>query len=303
MALAENSLFLRGVELVVGPKVTGVASNVEPPDGRLFKNRIQFSIEKTSTPNPNKSKISLYNISQESRNFLEQSDLVLFLKAGFNNELSNIFIGDILRREAGRNGPDITYTLECGDAEKILTRAHIDIGLGPGATNVQLFELAAQKLGLTLGVKKGIVEVVFKNGFSFSGLAADLLTEQTKNIGLEWSVQDGELRIMPLNEDDGEEAVVISKETGLIGFPTKTPDGVKFTSLLNPKLRPGKAVKLETRQFQGQTGPNANILAATSLIDSGAIVKVRTATFSGDTREGSFTTDVEAVLPATGAVV
>jgi len=303
MSLPENSLFIRSHELVIGPKVTGLASNIEPPNARRFFNRVNFSIEKTSTPDPNKSKISIYNISQESRNFLEQSDLLLFLKAGFQDEISNIFIGDILRREASRSGPDVIYTLECGDSEGIISRAHVDIGLGPGATNVQLFNLAAEKLGLTLGIKKGIVTRVFKNGFSFSGLASDLLTQQTVNIGLEWSVQDGELRIMPKDEDDGEEAVVISPETGLIGFPTKTPDGVKFTSLLNPKLRPGRAVKIESKQFFGQTGPNANLIASTSLIESGSIVKVRKATFTGDTREGQWVTEVEAVLPLTGASV
>lgn len=302
MSLAENSLFLRNHELVIGPKVTG-ATNLEPQDGRKFLNRLNFSIEKTSTPNPNKSKINIYNISQESRNFLEQKDMIVFLKAGYGSELSNIFIGDILRREVNRSGADLLYTLECGDAEKIILSAHVDIGLGPGATNIQLFDIAAAKLGLSLGIKKGIVERVFVNGFTFSGLAADLLTEQTKNIGLDWSVQDGELRIMPRGEDDGEEAVVISKDSGLIGFPTKTPDGVKFKSLLNPKLRPGRAVKLETRQFQGQTGPNTNIIASTSLLKSGEIVKVRKATFQGDTREGSWTTDVEAILPGIGAVI
>lgn len=302
MSLPENSLYFRTHELVVGQKVTTTGTPVEPPQARRFLNRINFSIEKTTTPNPNKSKITLHNISQESRNFLEQRDLIVFFKAGFNGEASNIFIGDVLRRETNRSGPDVTYTLECGDAERILQTARVNISLGAGATNIQLFEAAANALGLSFGVSIGITPQTFQNGYSFSGLASDLLTEQTRKIGLEWNIQDGELRILPPRVTDGQEAVVVSSKTGLIGFPTKTIDGVKFKTLLNPAIRPGRAIKIESRQFQGQLGPTASLLASTALIESGDVVKCRTATFRGDTRQGEWVTEVEAVVPQTGAI-
>jgi len=301
MALAENSLFLREHELVIGPKVDS-PTPIEPINALKFANRLNFSIEKTTTPDPNKSKITIYNISQESRSFLEQKDLIVFLKAGFNGDMSNIFVGEILRRESQRSGPEVTYTLECGDTERLLRSAILNIGLGPNATNLQVLNAAISQMGIVVGTLKGFETIVYKNGFSFFGQIKDLLTELTKNLDVEWNIQDGELRILPKGEDDGDEAVLITPETGLIGFPTKTIDGIKFTSLMNPRLRPGRAVKIESRQFQGQTGPTASLLASTSVIASGDVVKVRKATFKGDTYEGDWLVEVEAVIPRAGAI-
>ena len=302
LSLPENALFIRAHELIIGPRVLGAKVPIEPATARKFLNRLVFTIEKTTTPNPNKSKISIYNISQDSRNFLEQENMIVFLKAGFNNEPKNIFLGEILRREASRKGPDIIYTLELGDTEKIISQAFLSISLGPGATNVQVLNLAAAKLGLSISILKGITVKTFVHGYSENKLAADIITEQTKNIGLEWNIQDGELRILPRDQTDGEEAVVISKETGLIGFVTKTQAGIKFKSLLNADIRPGRATQVISSQFQGQTGPSANLLASASLIKSGDITKCRRVIFTGDTREGKWEADVETIVTRTGAI-
>ena len=91
-------------------------------------------------------------------------------------------------------------------------------------------------------------------------------------------------------------------KTGLLGFPTKTENGVEFVSLLNNKIRPGRAVKLESKQFQGLRGQdqNTNQVASQALEGSGAIVKVKKATFEGDTHEGSWKVTVEATIPPGG---
>ena len=295
MSLFDGRLYLREAELIVGPKVTFTNAPVEPVDARNFKKRIAFNVVKTSESAPNKAKITIYNISQESRNFLEDDDLVVFLKAGYKDGVGTIFFGDVVRMESQRNGPDILTMLECGDSEKILLTAHIDIGLGAGATNIQALNLAAAKLNLTLGPIQGVKTINYLNGFTFSGLAKDLLDQIAKQTGTEFNVQDGEIRILPPDATDTQTAVLITPETGLVGFPTKTKDGVTFKSLLNPNLKPGRAVKLESKQFQGEFGAKSDKKASQSLSDSGAIIKVRKVVFDGDTEEGSWFSTVEGV--------
>jgi len=302
MAIPENALFSRSHELIIGQKVITTGSPIEPPDARLFRNRIKFRVEKTTVPQPYKAKISLYNISQESRNFLEEEDLIVFLKAGYNEESKNIFTGEIRRRESSRSGPDVILTLECGDSEKIMQTAHIEISLSKGATNILLFQLAAEKLGLSSGVNLGITQITFRKSFHFSGLVKDLLNEQTKNINVEWNIQNGELRILPKEKTDTQEAVLIDSSSGLIGFPTKTKEGLKFDSLLNNELWPGRAIKVVSKQYQGQFGPASSFEAQTPLIDSGDVVKARRVIHEGDTKEGKWTSSVEAIIPRSGAI-
>lgn len=302
--MAENDfLFLREAELIVGKKVSTTNAEQEPGNGRVFKNRVVFNIESTSVAASNKAKIDIYNISQESRNFMEEKDTIVILKAGYQDKISTVFFGDVIRRDINRAGPDIVTTLECGDAENILTTAHIELGFGPGITNVQIIEQAAEKLLLSSGIRKGIKTVQYQNGFSFSGLVSDLLAQLTKEVGVEHTIRNGELIILPILETDEQEAVLITPETGLVGHPTKTIDGLEFTSLLNPDITPGRSVQVVSKMFQGEFGVRAEIVASASLVKSGDVLKARKVIHEGDTADGPWFTKVEGFLPGSGSLV
>lgn len=279
---SEDYLYLREAELIVGPKVTVTNGPVEPVDARVFRTRINFEVSQDASGNANKGKIKVYNLSEESRTFLEKKNLVCFLRVGYESSgLSTLFFGDIDEKNGihvERSGPDIITTIEAGDAEKTIRETNIQIGLAKGAKNTQIIDQAAKKLLVSTAFKTTIKSITYQNGFSYSGSVKKLLNELGTQAGFQWSVQNGELLILGPKETDKQEAVFVSKETGLIGFPTKTQDKVEFISLLNPKIRPGRAVRLESQIF---------------LKDSGANVKVEKTTFTGDTHEGLWQVKVE----------
>ena len=80
--------------------------------------------------------------------------------------------------------------------------------------------------------------------------------------GLEWSIQEGQLQVLPPDEGSDEDVVVLSAATGLIGTINKTKvvnqslltkkdgklinAGISCTSLLNPDIRPGRRIKIES---------------------------------------------------------
>lgn len=296
MSLIANRLFLRQAELIVGTKSSGSRANVVPADARVLKDiRIKFTVDKTSEFNANKATITVFNISQETRNFLEKKDNIVILRAGYKDSISTIFSGDVLKGKNDRKGPDITTDLECGDGEIALRDAIVNIGLGPGATNTQIINAAIEAI-TSLSVARGFVEsiptVTFNQGFTYSGLAKSLLKDQLKQVGLEYSIQDGELCVFTHNKTDQQIAVEVTPETGLVGFPTKSAEGVDFTSLLNPYIRPGRAVKIESKQFQGAFGSQAAV-ASNSLVHSGAVVRTRRVVHDGDTHEGTWLSKVE----------
>ena len=224
MALEDGRLFLRSGQLIVGPKVGTTNGAQEPSEIRTFFNRLSFKIDKSTDSTGNKSNIKIYNISQDSRDFVENlgpdknkaARGVVFLKAGYTNDIGTIFFGDILRIITERTGPDIITTLECGDGQVPLQQKKLEIGLGKGATNIQVMQIAAATLNTTLGVTKGIVKREFLNGYSFSGFVKDLLDDMTKQAGVEWNIQDGELQIFPPDSSDGQEAVVVTPQNRTI---------------------------------------------------------------------------------------
>lgn len=280
--MAKNGiLYLRSAELIVGKKIEDTNEAIEPVFAKVFRTRIKFKIVSTDGGNANKAKISVYNLNEESKTFLEQDDMVVFLRTGYAGELTQLFFGDLERFEEKRSGGDVITTLECGDGEKILKDANIQIGLGPGATRIQILNLAIAKLKLSRGYQTFIPDNNYQNGFSFSGPVSRLMDEILEPLGLKWNIQGGELQIMGTNETDRQTAVLLTPTTGMIDYPTKTKDGVQFKSLLNPRIRPGRAVRLESKRF---------------LDGSGANVKTSKCTYEGDSSEGKWQVTCEGVI-------
>lgn len=278
---SRNLLYLRKGELIVGQKVADTNAAIEPQNALQIKTRLNFTVEKDESGNANKAKINIYNLSEDTKTFLERDNLVVFLNAGYAGGISNLFFGDLQRFDEKRNGPDIITTLECGDAENILREANIQIGLGKNATNIQVINQAIAKLKLSKGFQATIPEIKFANGYSFSGQVKTLLNEMMEMVNLKWSIQNGELQILGETQSDFQTAVLLNQNSGLIGTPTKSKDGVEFISLLNPEIRPGRAVVLESKRF---------------LNGSGATVKVNKTVFTGDTHEGAWQVKCEGVI-------
>lgn len=245
--------------------------------GRRFNTRIAFNVEKTSEGgSANKAKVDIYNLSQDSKGFIEQPDIQVRLEAGYANELTTLFLGDVKRVTHVRNGPDIISTVESGDGESNLVNAHVEISLAPGAKLSQIVDKAIAALGLARGSIKDIPILTYTNGFTFSGPARDLLDIVKQRGNLKWSVQGGALDIFPEGSDTGEAAVLLNENTGLLNLPNKTEDGFELTSLLNPLLSPGRLVIVESETLTGRK-----------------TYKIDKATHVGDSLEGDWITKVE----------
>jgi hypothetical protein len=245
-------------------------------EDKRFTVRTAFSVKKKEDGKSNKATITLYNLSEDSRGFIEKSGKEVILEAGYGDRLSIIFTGDIKKVTTTRNGSDVLTTIESGDGETQITDAHIELSLASGATDAQIINAAITALGLPTGVIKGLPNTANQNGFAFSGRVSDLLDTMATKHDLIWSVQTGALQIMPNDENTGETAVLLSSNTGLIGLANKKDDGLEIVSLLNTELRPGRLIELESKLL---TGPN--------------IYKATTVEHKGDTQEGEFSSKVE----------
>ena len=292
--MPENFLFIREAQLEMFPKIPDTNKAINETDKRIFKGRIQFNVDLNRGSEPNKATIKLYNINQETRSFLENDNILVDLFVGYDGNISRIFRGDIIENgiKVERSDADVIVSIECGDAEKIIHRRTIEITLGPGAKNTQVFNQAITKLNLKRGNIVDIPEKTFFKGFQFSGTVKSLLDQMTKQVGLEWSVQNGILNILDRNKLVTQDAVLVTKDTGLIGFPSKTKKRIEFRALINNKIIPGSAVKLISQQTEGIVNP-----ASQSKINAGVVLKVEKATFDGDTDEGAWEVKVEGSIP------
>lgn len=248
--------------------------------------RVEFSIEKTSESTPNTSKISVYNMNEANRDFLETENLKIIFSVGYEGIgdvaplVQQVFSGDVVRVTTEKKGPDFFTTLECGDSEVAIEKTHFDKSYAAGfpiwsASGASVIKDVIESLGVTINNEnlQGLEETKFINGTTFSGPVKKILDDFVSTQGLEWSVQDGELHIRPPAQ--GKTRVVsLSKDTGLVGIPIRRENGIEFVSLMNPLIKPTETIKIESTQ------------GGLKAIDGFFVVK--RVEYKGDTREGEY---------------
>lgn len=277
-----NELFKRIALLKIGPSAKGVSTSLDSLSPKLYKGyRIAFNIGKSSESKPNCSKIEIYNLSPKSRSELESVGLSAALEVGYEGLdgqplMAQIFIGDIKRVKSERKGPDVVTTLEAGDAEVAITETTIEASFAPNTTTTTVIGSLAKKLDVAVGTIMPGLAGLFENGLSLSGLVSDHLDTLTKKTGLEWNVTDGELNILEPSVPTPETAVLVSADSGLIGIPSKRETGVEFESLINPLIKPGRAISLVSNAISG-------------------VFKAVKCHYEGDTHEGKWSVTVEAI--------
>jgi len=190
------------------------------------------------------------------------------------NTVETLFIGNVDKVSHSVEKPDIITKVEVKDGGNRYRNARLDKGYPPNTRLTNLIRDLGDALGLPLGSQQGIPNQNYANGITFSGNVREHLDVLAKTYGLDWSIQDETLQIIPFNQTSKEGAVFLTPDTGLVGSPTKTKEGIQFTSLLQPALKPGRAVKIKSRFINGT-------------------FKLKRVVHNGDSQSGSFVSECE----------
>lgn len=252
-------------------------------EGVRFKDlRITFKIEKTGLSLPNKGEVKIYNLSAASRALAEQKGTVLIVRAGYgfkaNGEanVETIFSGDVARTYTERDGPNYVTTFELGDGEVAYQSAKVDKTYSAGTSLGDVFSSIAASFGLNIGDQSGIKNESLISPLSISGPARRQLDDLAERQDAEWSIQDQAIQFIPKGGFVKEDAILLTRKTGLVGVPVKLKEdeGLQVRSLLQGRIAPGKRVAVESAYFTGT-------------------LVVNKVTHEGDTHGSTFTTLAE----------
>ena len=289
------NLWDRSIAVSFGPK------GKENEGVKITGLRISFEITKTSESTPNTAKINIYNLSPEHRALLETSeDLGIILETGYGGNLEELFAGDIklAKTESSADklegmavttlnqGPDKATTIEAVSGHFAIEQATVDKSYAEKTSTVTVLSDVINSFsgkGVYVGnalnfVKSGaIVDKIAQMGMVLSGPSSTHMDNLSSNLGLEWSIQDNDMQIISQDGKTTEDAVLLNQDTGLIGSPIWKKDGIEFTALINPKIKPGRAVaiSIESKQYTG-------------------FFRVWRAVFSGDSHDQSWFVKAEA---------
>lgn len=261
-----TDLYNRKYELTVSPN-NGT--------GKQFNDlQITFKISKFGDSTPNEAEISIYNLNESSRKFVDKENQIIILKAGYEGNFGQIFkgISDFTNDSKGlpmhskggssghnqKNDTDWITTIHAKDGFHALKKGYwITESFTSKTSEKAVLQKILDKvtgdsvLKLAKGVAKGLREKKFNQGLALSGSFSDVMDRITKNSGLNWNITDGTVNIWLKNNPISDTAIKLDKSTGLIGSPELTEKGLKVRSLLRYEINPGSLIYLKSVKYDG----------------------------------------------------
>lgn len=264
-------------------------------DSKIIRSlRVSFEITKSVLSFPNLAKISIFNPNSDTLSLLQKKYTKVLFNAGYVGDLRLIFKGEIRNVFQSKVGVDRIITVYAGDGEQDWQNATFNKTFSENVSISSAIEEVLKTFKeVTIGTINGLPQVADKlRGQTLSGSSKDILDNFADEYGFTWSIQDGEVVIVPVEEPlQGDEAVLVNAATGMLGSPTVTEIGADITTLLNPRMLPNRAFKIESVNADIQLG---NLFfRSIPRTNAEGTYKIQEVTFRGDSRDGEWISSVK----------
>lgn len=262
---------------------------------------LEFKVLATLKPEPNKCTLTLWNVNADHRAQLLKRNrpnpasnklvgVPVQLEAGYTNNTSVIFSGDLREVSSQRDGVDWKTVLSGDDGGRAYREARFPSGglsFRKGASIGNILKQCCDAMGIGIGNAADFETTAQISGFGstlpgpmvFDGAVAKGVDRLLASVGLTWSVQRGSLQLRKKGAALDMAAINLSPSTGLLGSPdacmdssvslgnpqqlaaaaklaTKkpkpfNPSVIKIKSMMIPGMIPGRKIVLDSANFSG----------------------------------------------------
>lgn len=297
----QGAQWIRSCSLVVAKKATTILDTVTSGLD-LSELHFRFMVRGADTETPNTLVVRVYNLAESTRKaIIDEYDQVT-LQAGYKNaNVGIIFSGTVKQFKYGKeNNTDTYLEITAADNDLGYNFGFVNTTLASGATHADIVTQCAAAMSvktdpasLDLAAAGGILP----RGRVLFGLARAQMRETADALGARWSVQNGTLVLIPLTSFRAGSAILLNSQSGLIGTPEATEDGIEIEALLNPFFQVGLLVQIDNALIT-QRKINQNfqtLLLATTLVanlSNDGVYRILTVDHTGDTRGNDFYTNM-----------
>ncbi len=225
--------------------VTG--TNIDGLD--LSALRCKFSIKRSSNMTPNCADIRVYNLDQDTALKIKSQYTRVILQAGYDTNYGVVFKGNIKQVIIGReSGTDTFVDLNCGDGDLAYNYAIVK-GAVKSASQAAILSQITQPMGeygtTVAPAQPTLSPTTLPRGKTFWGNSRDYMREFASQNGLTWSIQNEQISFIKQQGYAPGQSVVLTSKTGMIGTPQQTQIGVNVGCLINPRINPGRTIKID----------------------------------------------------------
>lgn len=253
-----------GQRVQLGPAIDLPQSVID-----LSEMHFRFRTVQQDVESPNNCSIRVYNLSEKTLNAIVRDEYSrVIVQGGYKaTGLGVVFDGTIKQFRIGRENATDTYLdILAADGDLAYNFATLGITLAAKSTPSQrvaavIGEMA--KKGATAGDVMEFTGGVLPRGKVLFGMARALLRQEAQSQGATWNIDAGRINVTPLDGYKKGEAVVLTSLSGLIGIPEQTNEGLRATSLLNPRLTVAGLVQIDNKSVNQtvQQNPDAAPIA------------------------------------------
>ena len=282
--------YLRKVSVVI-------ASETQRWDFAQF--RCKFQIRKGDQQTPNACDVRIYNLDVPTANTLAPTTSefqTLTISAGYEGNYAEIFSGTIAQVRIGRESQLDTYVdVTAADGDHAYSFAAVSAAqaaVNPAGI-AQLLQNAMKIYGVNAPAVPQFIQdkvVDSQRGYSAYGTVKDEMRLLADNGDFYWSIQNGNPTYVSQTEAPTTEAIVVGPNSGLIGTPEQTENGIVFRTLLNANIKVCSLVQLNATinrlRYGVDTMSQANNVntAKQNNINANGLYYVMNCSHDGDTR-------------------
>lgn len=251
-----DEIFLRNYRLKIGRSTGSRVYEMRPSETNPAQDglRITFQVTHFAGGAFSIAEITIFNVSRYAeRQMLGDGSTgkyeFISLEAGYDGLFGSIFVGQItnvqLHLEDGGATRGIRFF--CKSSAKERDQNLINLTLSPETDPVQIIEACADSFGAEIqfygdfsGLKRR------SRGTVLQGSPTACMNELGETFAFDWMVENGAIKIIKRDFALDNQVCVISSGTGMIGSPvvSDTEVGIRYT--LNPKIKLGDTIKLES---------------------------------------------------------
>ena len=213
----------------------------------------EATIDKVGPPDKNSATVKLYGLSLAkmeqyttlSFKPMESDKNLINIKAGQEGGvLYDIYFGEISQAWADFDSqPDPVFNIEAETGYypgRIIEHETAVNGSAPLSALVKQQAQTAEYSFLNRGVTSSIL-----NGF-YHGSPIQKIVKMCREVGAELIIDDGEVIIMPEGGARNDDLPSLDKDSGLLGYPTFTQDGISARCIYRPDLFFGSLVEIKS---------------------------------------------------------
>lgn len=223
---------------------------------------VNFSLQKSDLETQNTGRVTVWNLNPSQLAVLNEKDCVVSLRAGYGNQLPLIFAGIVSYVCTSLDSADRKTEIEVIDNLVEVRDTYVTVSYNGTVNWKTIFDDVAAQMGVAISYSYNAEFVDIANGFSFVGLARDIMTKGCKCCNLSWSLQNGVMQVKKPGDVMSKEVFVLSPDTGLLGIPARVvltqEDATAANQLgwdveyfLNGAINIDDYVKLESKTVTG----------------------------------------------------